>query len=236
MGADTYVCPDAAMPYVASRAVDEGVFNVTESLVDDYDGAHTGRLPLIGTYTGAAARSCSATTPQGAHKSLTLHNIQGAAISADHAEAATFWSSLTGADPRTAGAHAISGRFAGGIAKVWPDGKVKATLSDTVAQIGAPEVRAGGDTGQGLDVAVLDTGIDAAHPDFAGRIAAAESCATYLTVDLRQMTGTLMSVTAVGRQRRTAARLPRAPCRQWRRDLVPPDAGRRQSRRTPPAR
>lgn len=33
--------------------------------------------------------------------------------------------------------------------------------------------------GQGVDVAVLGTGIDAAHPDFAGRMAAAESCATW---------------------------------------------------------
>ncbi|MDX3098447.1 S8 family serine peptidase [Streptomyces sp. ME19-03-3] len=198
VGADTYVYPDAAMPYVASGALDEGLFNVTELLADDYDDAHTDRLPLIVTYTDAAARSRSAKTPQGAHKSLTLSSIQGAAISADHAETATFWSSLTGADARTAGATPSGGRFAGGIAKVWLDGKAKATLSDTTAQIGAPEVWAGGDTGQGVDVAVLDTGIDAAHRDFAGRIAAAESFVPDQDVTDRHGHGTHVASTVAG--------------------------------------
>ena len=72
---------------------------------------------------------------------------------------------LTGARRAAAGHRRHGGRpLAGGIAKVWLDGKVKADLADTTAQIGAPEVWAGGDTGQGVDVAVLDTGVDAAHP------------------------------------------------------------------------
>ncbi|MFJ3140420.1 S8 family serine peptidase [Streptomyces sp. NPDC086843] len=198
VGAGTYVYPDAALPYIASGALDEQLFNVSELLADGYDDAHTDQLPLIVAYTDAAARSRTAKTPQGARKLLTLSSIRGAAISADHAETATLWSSLTGADAHRDGTAPSGGRFAGGIAKVWLDGKVKATLSDTVAQIGAPEVWAGGDTGQGVDVAVLDTGIDAEHPDFAGRIAAAESFVPDQGVTDRHGHGTHVASTVAG--------------------------------------
>ncbi|MEU6519930.1 S8 family serine peptidase [Streptomyces sp. NPDC046978] len=205
VGPDTYVYPDAALPYIASGALDEQLFNVSGLLKDGYDDARSDRLPLIVTYTDAAARSRAAKTPDGARKTLTLSSIQGAAMSADHARAAGFWSSLTGTTPapaagaRADGASAPSqGRLAGGIAKVWLDGKVTATLADTTAQIGAPAVWAGGDTGQGVDVAVLDTGIDAAHPDFAGRIAATESFVPGQDVTDRHGHGTHVASTVAG--------------------------------------
>ncbi|MDX2847763.1 S8 family serine peptidase [Streptomyces sp. PA03-3a] len=201
VGRDTYVYPDAAVPYIASGALDEGLFNITALLADGYDDARTDRLPLIVTYTDAAARSRTAKTPEGARRTLTLDSIQGAAISAEHDRAADFWSSLTGTGARAAGtaAKAADGaRLAGGVAKVWLDGKVKATLSDTTAQIGAPEVWGGGDTGQGVDVAVLDTGIDAAHPDFAGRIAATQSFVPDQDVTDRHGHGTHVASTVAG--------------------------------------
>ncbi|MFE2543040.1 S8 family serine peptidase [Actinacidiphila glaucinigra] len=201
VGTDTYVYPDAAVPYIASGALDEGLFNITALLADGYDDARTDRLPLIVTYTDAAARSRSAKTPEGARRTLTLSSIQGAAISAEHDRAADFWSSLTGTGAKAAGTAAKTAdgaRLAGGVAKVWLDGKLKATLSDTTAQIGAPEVWGGGDTGQGVDVAVLDTGIDAAHPDFAGRIAAAESFVPDQDVTDRNGHGTHVASTVAG--------------------------------------
>ncbi|MCX4572067.1 S8 family serine peptidase [Streptomyces sp. NBC_01571] len=203
VGPDTYVYPDAALPYIASGALDEQLFNVDELLRDGYDDSHSDRLPLIVTYTDAAARSRSAKTPDGARRTLTLSSIQGAAISAEHARTKDFWASLTGtAGTRSAARSAVnaqpSGRLTDGIAKVWLDGKAKATLSDTTAQIGAPEVWAGGDTGQGVDVAVLDTGIDAAHPDFAGRIAASESFVPGQDVTDRHGHGTHVASTVAG--------------------------------------
>ncbi|MFD1274305.1 S8 family serine peptidase [Streptomyces kaempferi] len=47
---------------------------------------------------------------------------------------------------------------------------MKASLKESVPLIGAPEAWKDGYTGKGVKVAVLDTGIDVNHPDFAGVI------------------------------------------------------------------
>ncbi|MFC3505487.1 S8 family serine peptidase [Micromonospora krabiensis] len=172
VGRDTYVYPDGALPYVAAGLLDKRLFNITELLADGYDDAHRDRLPVIVTYTDAAA-SRKTTAPEGARAVRALDSIQGAALDADRSGA--FWSALTagaGGNARTAGKRLSLG---GGIAKVWLDGRVEATLADSTAQIGAPEVWKSGNTGQGVDVAVLDSGVDTGHPDFAGQLAATES-------------------------------------------------------------
>ncbi|GAA3770581.1 hypothetical protein GCM10022206_06420 [Streptomyces chiangmaiensis] len=178
VGSDTYVYPTSVLPYVASGRLDQGMFDITRLLADDYDDAHTDKLPLIVTYTDAAARSrTSMALPKGATKTLTLSSIQGAAVSEKRSDAAAFWSSLTTDSAPSAGraAAVAEPRLGAGIAKIWLDGKAKADLADSTAQIGAPEVWGGGDTGQGVDVAVLDTGIDTQHPDLAGQVSATSS-------------------------------------------------------------
>ncbi|MEW9529183.1 S8 family serine peptidase [Microbispora sp. NPDC049125] len=195
-GADTYLYPDASLPYVGAGLLDKELFNVTRLLADGYDDAHTGHLPLIVTYTDAAARSRTQAVPSGAAKVLNLSSIQGAALAEDRGHAADFWSSLTGgaAARRTTGKPALTG----GIAKVWLDGKVKVDLADTTAQIGAPQVWAGGDTGEGVDVAVLDTGIDAEHPDLAGKVADSASFVPDEVIVDRNGHGTHVASTIAG--------------------------------------
>jgi serine protease AprX len=53
---------------------------------------------------------------------------------------------------------------------IWPDLEVHTMLDESVPIIRAPLVWEAGDTGQGVKVAIVDTGIDPEHPDFAGRI------------------------------------------------------------------
>ncbi|WP_199240596.1 S8 family peptidase [Kribbella sp. VKM Ac-2500] len=198
-GNDTYVYPDSALPYLASGVLDEHLFNVSELLADEYDDAHSDHLPLIVSYTDAATRARKRVVPEGARQTLTLSSIQGAALSADRSRAADFWTSITGTPTANrSAAPTTQAVLRGGIAKIWLDGKAKATLSDTTAQIGAPEVWQGGDTGQDVDVAVLDTGIDAAHPDFGGRIAATASFVPGQDVTDRHGHGTHVASTIAG--------------------------------------
>jgi subtilisin family serine protease len=57
------------------------------------------------------------------------------------------------------------------VERIWPDLRVHSCLDVSAPLIGAPWVWGQGYTGAGVGVAVLDTGIDPEHADFAGRIA-----------------------------------------------------------------
>ncbi|WP_405526606.1 S8 family serine peptidase [Streptomyces avidinii] len=159
---DLFVVPDEAVPLLGADRLDRRLFNVTDLIEMGYDDAKSSAVPLIATY--ARTRSGAAvepTAPRGSRLTRTLGHIGGAALSTDKGQARTFWSSVA---PQ--GSTALDA----GVAKLWLDGRVKASLKESVPLIGAPEAWVAGYNGKGVKVAVLDTGIDVNHPDFAGLI------------------------------------------------------------------
>ncbi|MEU9703835.1 S8 family serine peptidase [Streptomyces sp. NPDC047981] len=171
-----HVTPVDAVPFLASGQLDSALFDVTGLIEQGYDDARTAQVPLIVTY-GNSVRSLSAQpVPEHSTRKATLGSVHGAAVTTKKAEAARFWDAVS----RPVGPSAAQGtgteqRLGQGVERIWLDGRVKASLDRSTAQIGAPEVWNTGVTGKGVKVAVLDTGVDSAHADLAGRIAEARN-------------------------------------------------------------
>ncbi|MEW2176602.1 S8 family serine peptidase [Streptomyces sp. NPDC005406] len=166
LGKDLYVYPESASSAIAEGKVDEQLFNVSALIRQGYDDAHTDSLPLIATYRESVdvARSAPA-APRGSERGLSLPAVDGVALKAGKETAAAFWQDIT--DPRSRSASALK--------KLWLDGRVETTLDRSTAQVHAPEAWAAGYDGKDTKVAVLDTGVDAGHPDLVDRVAASEN-------------------------------------------------------------
>lgn len=188
-GGDLHVLPDEATALLAAGTLDRRLFNVSALVRMGYDDEGTGSVPLIATYPAAKGRALPA-VPRGAEKTRTLASIQGAALQADKAGARTFWDAIT----RTRGARSLDG----GIAKLWLDGRSEALLADSVPQVNAPQAWAAGFDGKGTKVAVLDTGIDAGHPDVKDRVVASRSFIPGEEVEDRNGHGTHVASTIAG--------------------------------------
>ncbi|WP_163508747.1 S8 family serine peptidase [Fodinicola acaciae] len=144
-GQHKYVIPNDAMPMIAGGSLDRRLFDVPTLVADGYDDAHRSDLPLI---VGHDRKTSFA----GATVRRDLPALGMTAATAS--KTGTFWSSSDKS----------------GATRIWLDGKRKVTLDQSVPQIGGPVAWAAGFTGKGTTTAILDTGIDATHPDFAGKI------------------------------------------------------------------
>ncbi|MFF6904056.1 S8 family peptidase [Streptomyces hydrogenans] len=159
---DLFVIPDEAASLIAKDRLDRRLFNVTDLIEMGYDDAKSAAVPLIATYGRSTSRATAEPkAPRGSRLTRQLKGIHGAVLSTDKRQARTFWTSLAPQGSPTLGE---------GVAKLWLDGRVEAGLKESVPLIGAPEAWTAGYSGKGVKVAVLDTGIDADHPDFAGLI------------------------------------------------------------------
>lgn len=187
---DLFVIPDEAVPLLGADRLDRRLFNVTDLIEMGYDDAKSATVPLIATYTESKSRAAAEpTAPRGSKLTRLLKGIRGAALTTEKRQTRTFWTTV--APQGSPSLHA-------GVAKLWLDGRVKASLKESVPLIGAPEAWAAGYDGKGVKVAVLDTGIDADHPDFAGLVDGTASFVPGETVADVNGHGTHVAGTIVG--------------------------------------
>ncbi|ACU38049.1 S8 family serine peptidase [Actinosynnema mirum] len=168
-----HVVPSDVVADVASGRLDRRLFDVAGLIAQGYDDARTDHLPLIVTGAPGAARVAG----DGVRE---LPSVDGYALKA----------------PKSRPVLAAGVESAGG--RIWLDGKVSATLDRSTAQIGAPAAWAAGLTGAGAKVAVLDTGVDATHPDLAGAVAESADFTDAADADDHLGHGTHVAATVTG--------------------------------------
>jgi subtilisin family serine protease len=151
------VVPGDALALVGSGVVDQRLFDVTELSEAGYDDARADEVPLIAQYGATVG------TPAASRQVRAIPGARVAVLRTPKRTAAEFWRQLAG-----------GASLKGGVTRLWLDGRSRLSLDTSVPRIGAPEVWRTGNTGGGVTVAVLDTGIDASHPDLAGQVVAAQ--------------------------------------------------------------
>ncbi|WP_371934722.1 S8 family serine peptidase [Streptomyces sp. KL118A] len=191
-GGHTLLIPADAQRLIADGTLDRRLFDVTELNDKRNRAAQKKGLKVIVGYKGAAAatkadvRGAGDTTVR-----RTLKALNADAVSTPKQDAADLWAALTsGKDgARTA---------ASGISHVWFDGVRKASLDKSVKQIGADKAWAAGYDGKGVKIAVLDTGVDATHPDLKDQVIAEKNFTASADAKDRYGHGTHVASIAAG--------------------------------------
>jgi subtilisin family serine protease len=160
-GADVRVIPADAVGLLNRGKLDERLFDISTLVGFGYDDARA-TLPLLVQHGGAAPAGFA-----GARINRELAGVS--AVAESRVDAVSFWNNITST------ASGTERQLRASFDKIWLDGLRQPTLDVSVPLTGAPEAWRAGWTGMGVKVGVIDTGIDQAHPDLAGRVAAAEN-------------------------------------------------------------
>ncbi|MGW3418788.1 S8 family peptidase [Streptomyces phaeochromogenes] len=161
------VVPADAQRLIASGRLDRRLFDITELSGKAVRASHGRGLKVIVGYQGTArAAKADVRAADDTEVRRTLKSLNAEAVSTR--DPAGLWATVTD----TQGG---STRAASGVAHIWLDGVRKAGLDKSVPQIGADKAWASGYDGKGVRIAVLDTGVDATHPDLKDQVVAARN-------------------------------------------------------------
>ncbi|WP_147131864.1 S8 family serine peptidase [Stackebrandtia albiflava] len=152
IGGDLHVIPEDAGRLIADGVLDRRFFDITTLVAWDYQDGARDDIPLL-------VRSAESL---GLASTGRLSSLGLATARQPKESAAAAWRELVAADGVST--------LAAGDTRIWLDGRRSIALDTSVGRIGAPEAWEAGYTGEGVTVAVLDTGVDANHPDLAGRL------------------------------------------------------------------
>ncbi|UCH51805.1 MAG: S8 family serine peptidase, partial [Chloroflexota bacterium] len=147
-GKDTYIIPDG----IDLKKLDMELFNIDYLIDEEYDEEPS--LPLLVSYTPKLTKS-QAQSLQGKvtalGKGTKLHeSVHTLSTRFNYTDIAASYSNLI-KQPE--------------VKKIWLNKKVHVKLDDSVPLVGAPWWWSNmGNQGEGMEIAILDTGIDSTHP------------------------------------------------------------------------
>ncbi|MEV6163792.1 S8 family serine peptidase [Streptomyces sp. NPDC052052] len=191
----TLLVPADAHRLISSGKLDRRLFDITELNRAENRRAQKAGLKLIVAYRGArAAAAKEQVRDAGATRvGRSLKSLNAESVTTPDRDAQDIWQALTskpsGSAQRTTAA---------GVDRVWLNGVRKVSLDKSVSQIGAPTAWQAGYTGSGVKIAVLDTGVDATHPDLQGQILSTKNFTSSPDTKDRVGHGTHVSSIAAG--------------------------------------
>lgn len=158
--------------HLVPDVLDPALFDVTGLVEAGYDDASRPALPVVvERSTAPGARSL----PGSLEPRHVLESIDAVAVDVPRDGMPDLVARLLAASDAEANrSDAVRSAADQGVRKIWLDAPVRALDADSSPQVGAPQAWEAGFTGDGVRIAVVDTGVDAGHPDLAGAVVASK--------------------------------------------------------------